>query len=1185
MIMNKIRTNKIKMLIFSILFGFVNLFNLATPVQTAYAEPSLTDMASEISESSEEESSSTTSLTQMLDEIGQEATEGDDWVTQEDLCREGFDSVAWLFCNKIDTGAQAVDYLYDKIETVLAINPISGESGGIVMKIWEICRGITNIVFVILMLLVVLSQITGVGISNYGIKRALPKLLIAAIAVNLSFVICSYAVDLSNTLGVSIRNIFLSVESGLAGTPGAVNFSELSSSLAQYYDAMANGIGITVAGGTLLFETGAIFMLLPAVLVALAAVLSGFVTIALRQVVVVLCVMIAPLAMVAMIFPNTIGLFRKWRHTLISMLVFFPMFSLLFGASNLAGFAITKAAGTDGFMALVGTIVQLAPLILCWKLMKMSGTVLGGVYGTVNGVLQGLFVNPARRYASSLAMHRRAHTLAQINPYTPSARLMQYLEDRRISREMDIAEYSQYAKQRAAAFNSNKKYRFNKKGEITRVTKDGLESYAMQANSMKYQHDILRDKTAMEQGLGTLDTLDKNLSDKERAQLAALDYANVQAADKLFTMQQHANDVAFRNAIGRDNRFNAAINARIDKLHEDELGHKDHNVVSQARYDEMRSIMGSNEGVYAAAAAASSVAESVRMLRQGQFQKFFDSTVPTQDVVNRLKDLTTSKDAAENMDAIIAGLRTLNKRGDHTLLKNALDDLFLDEKILLGTSASQTLANFLIGEVKGSDPTLRRFGKYLNLETARYFNTDKNAEGKQRKRQSVDFDEYVNNGYDVRDADGNLMYDEHGHIIHDTPKMDYTRLMMGTSFKDIERETFDVITNSILKASKGDKKKAQKLQENVFNAILPSVLSDQFSWASGSEQINAWARFLTGKKVVGYQDNDLSKPVYKDDENYMQKFGPNAEEFFRKRTDTFLSGEVANQANKQKTDVIFPIRDLYKKEAEKEFAKAEHSNAFKAWQKEEAEMLAHGGEFRDLREGESEEDFAKNRFAHYLYRSQFKPFVQSAMANQFKKGYAGDTKENSIETLGFNDYKDNALMYALAPKQPKAANNASGQSGQSGQQTNHAQQQTAHNQQVTQGQQATQDQQAQQPRPQSWLEDQKFLGFLYEQWRAAQGPEFAQQVEEQSVEEEEEDEDYDGSATAPTNNVAHTNYVNGAMNAFNNGGTASVKDYTEQNPESSQAQIDYSRSVDEAENIAGYHLSDAEHQSNYKQNL
>ena len=78
--------------------------------------------------------------------------------------------------------------------------------------VWTYLRNITNIIFVIFFLIVIYSQITGIGISNYGIKRTLPRIIIAAILVNLSYLICILAVDVSNILGVGFRGIFESIQ-------------------------------------------------------------------------------------------------------------------------------------------------------------------------------------------------------------------------------------------------------------------------------------------------------------------------------------------------------------------------------------------------------------------------------------------------------------------------------------------------------------------------------------------------------------------------------------------------------------------------------------------------------------------------------------------------------------------------------------------------------------------------------------------------------------------------------------------------------------------------------------------------------------------------------------------------------------------------------------------------------------
>lgn len=1005
MTMNKIGQNKIKKLVMAIIFAFVNLIGLQSTTLPTYAVPttyteivnSVDVIDTETTESETTEAAETTTVTT--------APINKDQIRKEDLCVEGFDSTAWLLCPKAETGADAVDWLYEKIESVLEINPVSGEAGNVVVKIWDICRGVTNLVFVILLLVVVLSQITGVGISNYGIKRALPKLILAAVLVNLSFYICNLAVDLSNVIGISIRNLFANVEMSVIGEGGTevYSLSELATSYASYYDGLA---GFAVEGpvlGILTFEAGSLFLFIPAVLMGLVAVLSGFITIALRQVVVVLCIMVAPLAIVAMIFPNTVSLFRKWRSALASMLIFFPMFSLLFGASSLAGFAVSYAAGSDSFMALVGMIIQIAPLILCWKMMKMSGTVLNGVYNFTSGTLSKLIVKPAAGYAASLAANRRAHTLAQLNPYTPSAKLAQYINMRNMSRDIDTAEYNELVKLRAMSHNSNKVFKLDRRGRIRGITKDGEETYAMQAKRMEYQGDIMRTKNAMNEGLGQLKRIHYTDSDQKH-RLAQLDTANVNMADRMFLEQVHGNDIDYRNALGRDKRFNSAVDARMDQINANTSGHRRHNNVAPTRFQSMSDIMGTDENVQYATAAASSVASSLKQVRQGQFQKYFENTVPTQDVVDRLKALTTSPDATQNMDAIIAGMRTLNQRGDGKLLREAINDLLADKKVEVGTSASQALANFVMTEVKDNDPFLRRFGKYINLETARYYNNDAVESGKARKRRNIDMKEYVEDGYEYVDETGATRWD--------APKRGMSKLLMGTSFKGVEREAYLNILEGINEnVNDDDARKA--IGANALNAIMANIVGDQFNYASGSEQINALAKFITGMKVAGYKDGDMSKPIYEWDEDTLGMFSQDedtAKNIAYKRTCEFLKAQVPNQIARSKTDMLYAMQQVFVRKAAEDFAHGGNSDDFKKFQAEEAYDKEHNGFKVKTDKSGNEVVSEQERYSHWLFRNALKEATRGGVAKTIARGYQGDTKENLLNALGYNDYADNKLI-------------------------------------------------------------------------------------------------------------------------------------------------------------------------------
>jgi len=58
---------------------------------------------------------------------------------------------------------------------------------------------------------IIFSQATSIGITNYGIKRLLPRLILIAIATNISYFICSVLIDAFNILGVGITSLFAAV--------------------------------------------------------------------------------------------------------------------------------------------------------------------------------------------------------------------------------------------------------------------------------------------------------------------------------------------------------------------------------------------------------------------------------------------------------------------------------------------------------------------------------------------------------------------------------------------------------------------------------------------------------------------------------------------------------------------------------------------------------------------------------------------------------------------------------------------------------------------------------------------------------------------------------------------------------------------------------------------------------------
>ena len=251
----------------------------------------------------------------------------------------GIDGMGWLICPLMTFMGGIADASYSVISQFLNIRPaiFDDRSDAVGAKqAWNFFRDIANVIFVLLFLWVIFSQVSSIGISNYGIKKILPKLIVGAILVNLSFYICQLAVDLSNILGFTLKE---ALEGAVSGVGGSSSNS-----------AIASGLGAAVAGilvltGTVLFA--ALAVSIPTLLSLMLVLLVVLVILIVRQAAIVLLISIAPLAFAAWLLPNTESLFKKWVSMFRGLLMVFPIISLLYGAGKLAGAILMTTATSD----------------------------------------------------------------------------------------------------------------------------------------------------------------------------------------------------------------------------------------------------------------------------------------------------------------------------------------------------------------------------------------------------------------------------------------------------------------------------------------------------------------------------------------------------------------------------------------------------------------------------------------------------------------------------------------------------------------------------------------------------------------------------------------------------------------------------------------------------------------------
>lgn len=347
---------------------------------------------------------------------------------------DGVKNISYIICPVAGYLAGAMDWLFDVLASFLKVQPLQTSENASLFKAWAVMRNIANLAFVIAFLVIIYSQLTSAGLSNYGIKQMLPRLIVASILVNVSYWICAIAIDMSNILGYSLQSLFMSLRDTISeGEIEALTWGSLTTLILSGGAIGAAAVAKLVAIGSV---SGAIYMLLPILAGVVLAALIALLIMAIRQALIIVFVIISPLAFVAYILPNTESLFEKWRSVFTTLLVLFPIFSVLFGGSQLAGMVIMQAANGSIVILLLGMATQIAPLVILPFLFKFGGAFLNKFGAIANDSSKGL-KDRAKNFATGRAEQRKASILGgpQAGFRRPLAKAVQSSADRKRKRE------------------------------------------------------------------------------------------------------------------------------------------------------------------------------------------------------------------------------------------------------------------------------------------------------------------------------------------------------------------------------------------------------------------------------------------------------------------------------------------------------------------------------------------------------------------------------------------------------------------------------------------------------------------------------------------------------------------------------------------------------------------------------
>lgn len=246
----------------------------------------------------------------------------------------------------------------------------------------------------------------------YTVKKLMPRIVIAIILANLSFAICTLVIDVTNTIGGAIPQIFDSFSSN-AGIGGALGGEKAGAVVA---------IAATVAGAALF--AGGIFVIVPMLLSIAMAIGVALATIIIRRVLIVLMVVIAPIAIALWVIPGGEALAKRWWKLFLQLLIIYPaIMALVYSgklvASIIAGNAVTPSStsptgyvltssgaqniSTFDAVAIVGALV--VPFFLLPTVFKLASSTLGNITGRINDRSKGLIDRSKKMRGQKIAQN------------------------------------------------------------------------------------------------------------------------------------------------------------------------------------------------------------------------------------------------------------------------------------------------------------------------------------------------------------------------------------------------------------------------------------------------------------------------------------------------------------------------------------------------------------------------------------------------------------------------------------------------------------------------------------------------------------------------------------------------------------------------------------------------------------
>lgn len=249
-------------------------------------------------------------------------------------------------------------------------------------KAWATVRNIALGLMVLAGLIVLISQALGMEILDaYTIRKVLPRLIIAALAITLSWQLMQFFVRFSNDLAFGIRYIIYEPFIGIGNSNPSITENGWASGGLGFITTVFAGAGLQALGmiGILSFAA-----------TALLAVVIAFAVLILRELLIIMLIIFAPIAIAAYILPNTQRFYKLWWESFSKALLMFALIAALIATGRV--FAVIAGINTENIIGnLVGFIAYFLPYFIIPATFKFAGSAMAQIGGFATDRSSGMF--------------------------------------------------------------------------------------------------------------------------------------------------------------------------------------------------------------------------------------------------------------------------------------------------------------------------------------------------------------------------------------------------------------------------------------------------------------------------------------------------------------------------------------------------------------------------------------------------------------------------------------------------------------------------------------------------------------------------------------------------------------------------------------------------------------------------